>query len=169
MVIATYTASAQFYSVRVNTLTALTATVDVGAEVAMSDNWTLDVGGTFNPLSTDDFSLKHYSATIGTKYYFFENFVGHFIGSQVGYVNYNVGNENSSWDGSGYTWGVSYGYAWILSIRWNVAVEAGLGLCWSKDRQHDPTVGDWESEYIHYNERLSLIPNRIGVTFNYLF
>ena len=37
----------------------------------------------------------------------------------------------------------------MLSKRWNVAVEAGVGLYRTKDTRRDPTVGDWDDKYIY--------------------
>ncbi len=162
-------ASAQFCSARINALSALTGTLDVGVDIALTDNITLDVAAQYNPININSFSLSHYGAEVGAKYWVFENFVGHFMGAHLGYTNYDIGNKKSRYDGNAYRWGVSYGYAWILSVHWNVAVEAGFGLCYTKDKEYDPTPDDWEVEYIYNHRRITLIPTRIGVTFNYLF
>ncbi len=163
------TSSAQLCSVRVNALSALTATADVGVDVPLSDNITLDISARYNPLRNERISLSHATVELGAKYWLYENFVGHFVASHLGYTNYNVGDRTSRYDGSGYTFALSCGYSWILATRWSMAVEAGLGLCYSEDLQSDPTVGDWDDEYYYTTQRLTLIPSRLGVTFSYLF
>ena len=162
-------ASAQFCSARINALSALTGTLDAGIDIAITDNITLDITGRYNPLNTESLSLTHYGVEVGAKCWAFENFVGHFFGSHVGYIGYDIGNDKSRYDGIAYKLGVSYGYAWILSVHWNVAVEAGLGLCFSKDQEYDPMPDEWEAEYIYHHRRITLLPTRVGVTFNYLF
>ena len=42
-------AAAQFFGVRVNALAALTGTVAVGAEAALTDNWTVETSAYWNP------------------------------------------------------------------------------------------------------------------------
>ena len=68
-----------------------------------------------------------------------------------------------------YGLGVSYGYAWMLSKRWNIALEAGVGLYRTKDTRRDPTVGDWEDEYIYHYRRWTLAPTKLEVSFSHLF
>ena len=57
----------------------------------------------------------------------------------------------------------------MLSKRWNVALEAGIGLFHTRDTRHDPTVSDWEDEYIYHTRRWTLLPSRLEVSFSYLF
>lgn len=163
------TASAQFCSARINALAAMTGTLDVGLDVALTDNITLDIAARYNPISTESIALSHYGTEVGVKCWGFENFVGHFIGSQLGYSAYNVGNESKRFDGEAYKWGVSYGYAWILSVHWNVAAEVGVGLRYSRDDEYDPSPNEWDTEYIYHYRRVTLSPTRISLTFNYLF
>ncbi|MFI3303998.1 MAG: DUF3575 domain-containing protein [Rikenellaceae bacterium] len=163
------TASAQFCSARINALAAMTGTLDVGLDVALTDNITLDVAARYNPICTESLALTHYGTEVGVKCWMFENFVGHFVGSQLGYTAYDVGNEARRYDGESFRWGVSYGYAWILSVHWNVAAEVGFGLRYSRDEEYDPTPDEWETEYIYHHKRITFSPTRIGLTFNYLF
>ena len=44
--------AAQFFGVRANTLAALTGTVAVGAEAALTDNWTVETSAYWNPIRT---------------------------------------------------------------------------------------------------------------------
>lgn len=164
-----HAASAQFYTVRANGLAALTGTIEIGGDIALTDNWSLDATLFCNPINTPSFSANFYAVQIGAKHWFYENYVGHFLGQQLIYVNYHLGNLRNRYDGNAYGIGLSYGYAWILSTRWSVAVEAGIGLYYTRDTHRDPTVGDWDDEYIYHNRRLTLAPSRLGVTFSYLF
>ncbi len=162
-------ASAQFYSVRVNTLALLSGTVNIGADAAINDNWTLDVSISYNPISNKNLSLSHSTVELGAKHWFFENFVGHFVGQQLKGVCYDVGDRTKRTEGKALGAGVSYGYAWILSTRWNLAVEAGVAIIYCNDTTRDPTVSDWDSEYIYHKRRVMCTPSRFGVTLNYLF
>ena len=50
-----------------------------------------------------------------------------------------------------------------------VAVEAGVGLYRTKDTRRDPTVGDWDDEYIYHYRRWTLAPTKLEVSFSYIF
>lgn len=161
--------AAQIFSVRADALSALTATVHVGAEVSVADKWTVEVSGYWNPIRTPDFSSRFHAVQIGSRYWFYESFVGHFLGQHLTYVGYDLGSRRKRYDGRAYGLGISYGYAWMLSKRWNVAIEAGIGLFRTEDTRRDPTVGDWEDEYIYRSRRWTLAPSKLEVSFVYLF
>ena len=102
-------------------------------------------------------------------YWFYESFVGHFLGQHLTYVGYDLGSRTKRYKGHAYGLGVSYGYAWMLSKRWNIALEAGIGLFHTEDTRHDPTVSDWEDEYIYRYRRWTLAPTKLEVSFSYIF
>lgn len=162
-------ASSQIFSVRVDALAALSATVHVGAEVSVADKWTVEASGYWNPVRTPDLAVRFHAVQAGGRYWFYESFVGHFLGSQLAWVGYDVGNRTRRYRGHAFGFGVSYGYAWMLSKRWNITLEAGLGLFRSEDTRRDPTAGDWEDEYIYHCRRWTIAPSRLEVSFNYLF
>ncbi|MFR6635582.1 MAG: DUF3575 domain-containing protein [Alistipes onderdonkii] len=72
-------------------------------------------------------------------------------------------SRTKRYKGNAYGLGVSYGYAWMLSKRWNIALEAGIGLFHTEDTRRDPTVSDWEDEYIYHNRRWTLAPTKLEV------
>jgi len=162
-------AAAQIFAVRANALAALTGTVDLGAEVSVADKWTVEVSGYWNPVRTASLSTRFHAVQAGGRYWLYESFVGHFVGAQLSYVGYDLGTRTRRYDGRAYGVGVSYGYSWMLSKRWNVAVEAGIGLFRTKDTRRDPTVDDWDDEYVYHYRRWTLFPSKIGVSFSYLF
>lgn len=106
---------------------------------------------------------------IGSRYWLYESFVGYFVGGQLSYVDYALGSRTKRYDGRAYGIGISYGYAWMLSKRWFVTVEAGVGLYRTTDTRRDPTVGDWDDEYIYHYRRWTLAPSRLELSFSYLF
>lgn len=162
-------AAAQIFAVRVNALGWATGTLNAGVEVAVSDQWSVEVSGYWNPIDTPKRSLNFAAVQVGGRYWLYEAFVGHFFGGQVSYVDYDFGSRTRRYDGRAFGVGFSYGYAWMLSKRWNVSVEAGVGLFHTKDTRRDPTVGDWDDEYIYRSRRWTLIPSRLEVSFSYLF
>lgn len=129
-------AAAQFFGVRVNALAALTGTVAVGAEAALTDNWTVETSAYWNPIRTERLTTQVGAVQLGVRHWFYEDFVGHFLGLHASWVDYRIGNRRRTYDGRAYGIGISYGYAWILSKRWNLVVEAGAGL-FIPDRRTD--------------------------------
>jgi len=162
-------AAAQIFAVRANALAACSATLNVGAEAALTDNWSLELSGYWNPVKTASLSMNFHAVQLGGRYWFYESFVGHFLGQHLTYVGYDLGSRTKRYKGHACGLGVSYGYACMLSKRWNVAVEAGVGLYHTRDTRRDPTVSDWEDEYIYHYRRWTLAPTKLEVSFSYLF
>ena len=162
-------AAAQIFAVRANALAAFTATIDLGAEVSVADKWTVEASGYWNPLRTDHLSTRFRAVQFGGRYWLYESFVGHFVGAHLTYVGYDLGSRTRRYDGRAFGVGLSYGYSWMLTTRWNVAVEAGVGLFRTCDTRRDPTVGDWDDEYIWHYRRWTLFPSKLCVSFSYLF
>lgn len=162
-------AAAQIFSVRANALAALSGTLHVGAEVAPTDNWSVETSLYWNPIRGQRLTTRMLGVQVGSRYWLYESFVGHFIGQQVSYVDYQIGNRRRRYDGRAYGFGVSYGYSWMLSTRWNVVVEAGVGIYRTRDVRRDPTASDWQTEYVYHARRWTLAPSKIEVSFNYIF
>ncbi|WP_300700703.1 DUF3575 domain-containing protein [uncultured Alistipes sp.] len=162
-------ATAQIFAVRANALAALTAALDLGVEMSVADKWTVEASGSWNPLRTDQLSTRFHAVQAGGRYWLYESFVGHFIGAHLTYAGYDLGRRTRRYDGRAFGLGLSYGYSWMLSTRWNVAVQAGIGLFHSKDTRRNSTVSDWEDEYIYHYRRWTLFPSKVGVSFSYLF
>ena len=161
--------AAQFFGVRANALTALTGTVAVGAEAALTDNWTVETSAYWNPIRTERLTTQVGAVQLGVRHWFYEDFVGHFLGLHASWVDYRIGNRRRTYDGRAYCIGISYGYAWILSKRWNLVVEAGAGLYRTRDTRRDPVTSDWGDRYIRHARRWTLAPSKLEVSFNYLF
>ena len=106
-------AAAQFFGVRVNALAALTGTVAVGAEAALTDNWTVETSAYWNPIRTERLTTQVGAVQLGVRHWFYEDFVGHFLGLHASWVDYRIGNRRRTYDGRAYGIGISYGYAWI--------------------------------------------------------
>lgn len=162
-------AGAQIFAVRADALAALTGTLHLGAEVSVADKWTIEVSGYWNPVKTPSLSMNFHAVQIGSRYWLYESFVGHFLGQHFTYVGYDLGTRTKRYKGHAYGLGISYGYAWMLSKRWFLTAEAGLGIYRTKDTCCDPTVGDWDDEYIYHYRRWTLAPSRLEISFFYLF
>ncbi|WP_416980006.1 DUF3575 domain-containing protein, partial [Alistipes ihumii] len=57
-------AVAQIFAVRANALAACSATLNVGAETALTDNWSLELSGYWNPVNTASLSMNFHAVQL---------------------------------------------------------------------------------------------------------
>lgn len=145
---------AQKAGLKTNALYWATTTPNIGMEFGMGDRFSLEVSGGYNPwtLSADNNrKVKHFLVSPEVRYWFCESFNGHFIGLNANYTMFNVGDVhvlnafyeskgdgpfidaclNSRIEGWAAGAGLTYGYSWIISPRWNMEVNLGLGYWYS--------------------------------------
>ena len=94
MVGSTVESYAQKVALKSNILYWVTATPNIGAEVAVAERWTLEVAGGYNPWTFDsatNHKAKHWMVSPEARYWFCERFHGHFIGVNGAYAQYNIG------------------------------------------------------------------------------
>ncbi len=144
------TASAQKFVAKTNTLYWLTTTPNAGLELAMADRWTFELAAGYNPWtlsSKENIKVKHFLVTPEVRYWFCEAFLGHFIGLNGNYTQFNVGGvhvptlfykvdshgifmddlqyaRSQGWAAGA---GLTYGYSWPIARRWNMEFTVGLG------------------------------------------
>lgn len=155
-----YMASAQYTSIKVNTLHLATGTINLGVDVTIAPKWSVGASAMWNPF------LEHSTAlTIGAKRWRFESNVGWFIGMQSTAARYTIKKKEGFAVGAG----SSIGYAWILSKRWNFSLEGGLGIFYVHDKWLLPDTPATEDIIIRHRERVMLLPSKLEVSFSYLF
>lgn len=181
-------ANAQKVGLKTNALYWGTATPNVGLEVALADRWTFELAGGYNPWtlnSEKNVKAKHFLVTPELRYWFCESFNGHFIGINGNYTQFNVGGilipelfykvdsngifldnlQHSRSEGWAAGAGITYGYAWPISRRWNMEFTLGVGFWYSEyDRYESRTCGLFHES----NIRRVLGPTDLGISFIYL-
>ncbi|MFR9554282.1 MAG: DUF3575 domain-containing protein [Rikenellaceae bacterium] len=153
-------ASAQYTAVRVNTLALATGTLNAGVDVAVSDKWSVDVSAMWSPVLNNATSL-----TAGVRRWRFEPSVGWFWGMHTSTAYYDIKDKIGWVVGAG----SSVGYSWILSKRWNFALEGGLGVFYIYDKWLVPDTSPLEDIIIRHRKRVMLLPSKFEVSFSYLF
>lgn len=181
-------ANAQKIGLKTNALYWGTATPNVGLEVALADRWTFELAGGYNPWtlnSEKNVKAKHFLVTPEFRYWFCESFNGHFIGINGNYTQFNVGGilipelfykvdsngiflddlQHSRSEGWAAGAGITYGYAWPISRRWNMEFTLGVGFWYSEyDRYESRPCGLFHES----NIRKVLGPTDLGISFIYL-
>ena len=141
-------ARAQKVAVKTNIFYDVSAIVNAGIELGLSDKWTLDLSGSFNGWSTSgEKKWKHWMVQPEVRYWLCDKFSGHFFGFHLHGGQYNIGGLKNGirlfgTDFSQLTdyryqgWfagtGIGYGYSWILGRHWNLEAEIGLGYSYTR-------------------------------------
>lgn len=182
------TASAQKAAVKTNALYWATATPNMGFELAVAPRWTFELEGGYNPWTfnkENNVKVKHFLVSPEFRYWFCESFQGHFIGINGNYTQFNIGGiklinvfvdvssdapgpldlENSRIQGWAAGAGLTYGYAFPISRRWNMEFNLGYGLWYSAyDQYESRRCGLFQQSVNKY----SLGPTSLGISFIYM-
>ncbi len=117
-------------------------TPNIGVEFALNNRLSIELTGGLNPrLPKEIFKNKyahHWILQPELRFWFCEVMNGHFIGAHAHVAQYNVGGWNipigrlkvfkdDKFQGFLYGAGLSYGYQWVLSPRWNFELNLGGG------------------------------------------
>lgn len=134
--------SAQKVALKTNLLYDALLTPDLGVEVKVAPQWTLELTGNLNAWKVNDRRWKQWNVQPEARYWFCQAFSGHFIAAHLIGGQYNFGNlpfgfkflgtdfsklrDNrfQGWMGGA---GIAYGYSWILDRHWNLEAEIGIG------------------------------------------
>ncbi len=179
---------AQKVAVKGNALYWATATPNLGFEFALADRWTFELAGGYNPWTFNkegNLKAKHWLVTPEFRYWFCESFHGHFIGINANYTQFNISGmplpnvfidlcSNASAPENFcktrlYGWavgaGITYGYQFLLSNRWNLELTAGFGWWYTEyDQFESRKCGLFEQNVYRH----ALGPTSLGVSFVYL-
>ena len=121
-------ASAQYFSVGINAPMLASGTLNVTLEAAVAPHWSVELALLANPVSTERLGLTAAALQPGVRYWFFEEYAGHFLAMHAALASYNVWNASHRHKGWLSGAGISYGYCWPLSARWNMTLEGGIGI-----------------------------------------
>ena len=183
------TAFAQKVAVKSNALYLATATPNIGLELAMGERWTFELEGSYNPWNLDkdnNMKIKHWLVSPEFRYWFCNSFQGHFIGINGNFTQYNIGAlpyqisglfveltsdipqpdlTKSRVEGWAAGAGLTYGYAFPISRRWNMELTCGYGWWWTAyDQFESRKCGLFQQKV----ERHALGPAALGVSFIYM-
>ena len=180
-------ASAQKVAVKTNALYWATATPNVGMEFALADRWTFELEGGYNPWtlnSDNNMKVKHWLVSPEVRYWFCESFLGHFIGINANYTQFNVAGHpllpvfinlsagsqdtdlrTSRFEGWAVGAGLTYGYAFPIARRWNLELTGGFGLWYSDYDQFESRKCGLFQQTV---QKYALGPTALGVSFIYM-
>lgn len=182
------TMNAQKVGLKTNAIYMATTTPNLGLEFALSDRWTLELEGGYNPWTFDvdnNVKAKHYLVSPELRYWFCEAFNGHFIGVNGNFTQFNLGGVhilnafypteskgifldeplNSRLEGWAAGAGLTYGYAYPISRRWNMELTLGVGYWYTEyDKYETKVCGLFQESGI----KQVFGPTSLGISFIYL-
>lgn len=154
---------------------------NLGFEFGLSKKSTLDISGSYNPWNlsgkkNNNKKLVHWLGQIEYRYWLCERFSGHFFGLHALGTQFNIsghelpllfgkGSKNFRHEGYGYGAGISYGYQWVLSNRWSLEANIGVGYARLHYDKYDcPKC----STKISHEVKNYFGPTRAGISFIYV-
>lgn len=132
-------AHAQRLAVKSNLLADALVSPNIGAEILLSPQWTLDFSAHYQPFALrDDRRMKHWLLQPEARRWLCTPFAGQFLGAHLMAGRFNVGGvhlpfgllpgaRHSRYEGWLAGAGVSYGYHWVLSPHWGIEASFGVG------------------------------------------
>ena len=135
MLLVSLKASSQDIAIKNNILQDMTCTLNLAGEYRCGDNYSVQLGLSYNPWEfSGNKKFKHILVQPECRYWFTDVFMGHFVGVEAQYAQYNVGGlsplstiKNNRYQGNLIGVGVTYGYQWILNTFWNIEANISLG------------------------------------------
>lgn len=141
-------ANAQQLAVKSNLLYDATATVNLGTEIIVAPQWSIDLSGNLNAWTfSHGRSWKHWLVQPEVRYWLCDATAGHFFAAHALGGQFNFGHLGFARDILGINFGqlqdhryqgwyagvgVGYGYSWILGKHWNLEAEIALGWIYAK-------------------------------------
>jgi hypothetical protein len=170
-------AQAQRLAVKTNLLYDVTATANLGFEVALSKKITLDISGNYNEWDVvKGKQWRHFMVQPELRYWTCDHFNGHFFGLHALGGQHNVYGVElpfklypslAEYNFRGYFvgGGLSYGYHWILGRRWSIEATVGAGyLHISFDKYATPDSGT----KLDSGKENYIGPTKIGISIAYM-
>ncbi|MBP9637909.1 MAG: DUF3575 domain-containing protein [Bacteroidaceae bacterium] len=158
-------AKAQKIALKTNALYWMTASPNLEAELRFSPHVTFCISGAFNPISTTDYKTQFVQISPELRYWFSRPMSRHFVGITSSFNEYSFKKKENFYEGNAYTVGLTYGYDFVLSKRWNLETSIGGGLLHYNSREYK--LGEKKPENTNHKESL-IAPIKASVSFSYI-
>lgn len=156
---------AQRVAIKTNLTDWMTASPNLSVEFAISSRFTLDLSGTATPFKyKPDFYFRHIRLQPELRYWLLTPLSRHYVGFTAFYSTYDVGYKKRGYFGDSYAAGLTYGYNWILSRRWNFELSAGLGAIHYRLARYKPGTAHPEPNDAGW----IVAPVKLGIAFVYI-
>lgn len=170
------TLSAQHVALKTDALYWATSTPNIGVEARIAPKWTLGFHAGYNPFTfSDNSKLRHLLVQPEARYWLCSTFAGHFVGANLLYSHYNVGNidlpfglvselSDHRFQGDMAGAGLFYGYSWMLGKRWSIEAALGIGGVFTSYRKY---LCEKCGTQVGKDKRWHLAPTKLAVSMVY--
>lgn len=159
---------AQRVALRTNALEWMLASPNLALETRLSRRVTLDFSFGGSPFIhhpvLSDWKLRNMNFSPSVRYWLNRPMARNFVGVNVTAVLFDVCIKDHCWKGDVISFGLDYGYDFVLSRHWNLELTAGVGL--GKVRGKDYRTFDPEPDIPNMSKWAPL--PRVGVSFTYI-
>ena len=171
---------AQEIGIKTNLVHWATASPNLGVEIGLGKQTTLDISAGFNPFKfSHNRQWRHWIVQPEFRWWTCERFNGHFLGVHLLGGGFNMGNlsffpfsiwdglENNRYKGHALGAGLTYGYAWMLGKHWNLEAQVGVGYAHA---WYDQYSGAEYSELVRSDaDKNYWGVTKLAISFVYLF
>lgn len=156
-----------------NLLYLATGSLNAGAEVRLTENWSLALSGGYNPWTfSNNKKIKHWAVNPEARYWPSTVFSGHFVGLHALCGEFNAGGvsllglSRERREGSFTGMGFSYGYVMPLTEKWHLEGSVGLGYAYQDYKRFNCVKC---GELIGKSHKNYVGPTKIGISLIYGF
>lgn len=158
-------AQAQRVALKTNLSDWITISPNLGAEFTLSSRLSLDIAIAVAPFNIKkDLYFKQIRLQPELKYWLQSPLSRHYIGVTAFYGTFDIGYKEKGYYGDSYAAGLTYGYNWILSRRWNFELSAGVGGIHYRLGHYTPGTKHPEPN----ESKWIIAPVKLGVSFIYV-
>lgn len=164
---------AQMLTVKTNVALDAIKAPNLGLEMTTGNHTALSLSVFYadNPLIANDSRVSAIQPE--WKYYFSGRALhSHYIGIGAIGADYKIHWKNKNYDGNAVGLGLTFGYVWNISKRWNIDFHAGLGAITYKQKEYYD--GDNYEDYAIDGKELAnskgyyLLPTDFGISLAYI-
>lgn len=156
---------AQLVVLKTNLTDWMTVSPNIGAEFSVGSHLSVDLSATAAPFKIkNDVYFRHIRLQPEVRYWLTSPLTEHYVGATVFYSSYDVGYKEKGYYGDAYAVGLTYGYNWILSRRWNFELSAGVGAIRYRLARYTPGTAHPEPNETGWK----IAPVKLGVNFVYI-
>ncbi|MEA5005968.1 MAG: DUF3575 domain-containing protein [Rikenellaceae bacterium] len=145
MVASQYISLAQKYGIGTDILALTCGTINFDASLMLSKNITLHLPFSWNPVTLrNNYKIKHLATQPGVRWWFWHGYSELFLGANLISSMFNIAVSNDRKQGWAVGASLSLGYAWMMTDRINLEIEAGAGPLYTEyDRFAKEACGDY--------------------------
>lgn len=163
-------AHAQFSSVSVNTVGLVTGNINAAIDVKLDTKISFNMPLSFSPVMSKQVGWQNVVFSPGARFWTNELYNGSFFGVYGSAAYYRLRYDGWNRQGWAAGIGVSYGYSYLLTKRWNIEFEVGASVIYADFlKTQNREFGIFEDEYWWRKRQVKVVPSKLKVSFAYLF